>query len=380
MLNNRKLVADTMCEVYDLIKDYTDEFFWDFAAHELVPGATYIIGRRQFLKNAEAIRDLIEQNTIRVILSNPHEGSTTIMGLCKQLRIVDWVKQGRVLLIGGGDIEPGWQHLQYDSFLPKLLDYEENRVCASRMDEIYHSDNKPYKFLFLNGRSRNHRKYLIERFMMNGVLDQSLWTNLDNNPGPPHSMYRIIENNQDRMTIPRPFQYLPAEYEVDRYLPQLDKDVGIHYAKYTLFDNEWGEIYLKMEPYRDTYFSLVTETVFEHPWSFRTEKIWKPICIGHPWIAVASVGYYKEMHGLGFKTFGHLIDESFDQIDNYVDRANRIIDITQDLCYNGAKEFMLAAKETCKYNQAHLAEMSNRVRAEFPNRFKQFIHEHQFDE
>jgi hypothetical protein len=63
----------------------------------------------------------------------------------------------------------------------------------------------------------------------------------------------------------------------------------------------------------------VSETVFTYPYSFRTEKIWKPIAIGHPWIAVSNFGYYRDMHELGFKSFGHLIDEKFDLIYNNVD-------------------------------------------------------------
>jgi hypothetical protein len=31
-----------------------------------------------------------------------------------------------------------------------------------------------------------------------------------------------------------------------------------------LFNNEWGEIYLNANPYLDTYFSLITETVFDY--------------------------------------------------------------------------------------------------------------------
>ena len=96
------------------------------------------------------------------------------------------------------------------------------------------------------------------------------------------------------------------------------------FAKYKLFNNEWGEIYLNANPYLDTYFSLVTETVFDYPYSFRTEKIWKPIAIGHPWVAVANPGFYRDMHNLGFKTFGDLVDESFDLIDNSIDRLERI--------------------------------------------------------
>jgi hypothetical protein len=144
------------------------------------------------------------------------------------------------------------------------------------------------------------------------------------------------------------------------------------FAKYSLFGNDWGEIYLNPRPYSDTYFSLVTETVFEYPYSFRTEKIWKPICMGHPFVVAANAGYYRDLHALGFRTFGHLIDESFDSIANVQDRIDRIADIVHDISRNPV-EFMLAAEETSKYNQQHLRVLREQVRREFPQRFFQFI-------
>ena len=140
-----------------------------------------------------------------------------------------------------------------------------------------------------------------------------------------------------------------------------------------MFKDEWGEIYLEPKPYIDTYFSLVTETVFAYPHSFRTEKIWKPIAIGHPWIAVASQGYYRDMRNLGFKTFGHLIDESFDDIANEQDRIERISEVVTDLLKQDLKSFLAAAEEVCKYNQQHLVEVRKTVKQELPTRLFNFL-------
>jgi hypothetical protein len=257
MLGNRKLVLDTFCEVYDLIKHWADAEFWNFEEHiadgKFVPGAVYLIGRRQFHINVERIRSLVDQ--AHIILSNPAEGSDTLRTHCTAVwGVDDLVRSNQLLLIGGGDMDPSWNCLQYDSFLPKILDYEENLQSISRTDEIYNKLHKPYKFLFLNGRSRSHRKYLIDRFSNSQLLNQTIWTNLD------------IKNG--------PLNCLDSVYEVDQY----SKNIGIpssdEFIKYDLFAGEWGEIYLKAEPYIDTYFSVVTETVFNYPYSFRTEKIW----------------------------------------------------------------------------------------------------------
>ena len=86
---NTMLVVDTFCEVYDLIKPQIDLEFWDFATVQIVPGATYIIGREQFRTNLLKIRSLVESNIIRVFLCNPAEGSDTLRSHCIQWNISD---------------------------------------------------------------------------------------------------------------------------------------------------------------------------------------------------------------------------------------------------------------------------------------------------
>ena len=138
-------------------------------------------------------------------------------------------------------------------------------------------------------------------------------------------------------------------------------------------NNIWGEIYIKPELYWDTYFSLVTETVFKYPWSFLTEKIAKPLAQGHPFIAVANAGFYADLHALGFRTFGHVIDESFDVIENPVRRLEKIRDVVVDLCQQDLDKFLEACQDVCKYNQQRLRELSKQIPHEFPARFFQLI-------
>jgi hypothetical protein len=354
-----------------------DGDFFDFSKHKIVPGAVYLIGRAQMNHNRELIRELIESDTIRVILSNPAEGSDTLKFHCDHVhRCGDLARNNRMLLIGGGDMGPEWPCLQYDSFLPKILDYTENQQATSQSYQIYQVDNKPYKFLFLNGRNRPHRKYLLEKFALENLLDQALWTNLENRTGSSGQLV-LWHEGQDLMLTPTRINMLPACYEVDRYRPHVDKMRDSGFVKNDLFGHEWGEIYIEPAPYIDTYFSVVTETVFDYPYSFRTEKIWKPIAVGHPWIAVASSGFYRDIRNMGFRTFSHVLDESFDAIDNSQDRIERIATIVEDLCQQDLASFYQECYNVCKYNQQHYAEYRHRVPQELPAQFQRFIEKYQ---
>jgi hypothetical protein len=219
----------------------------------------------------------------------------------------------------------------------------------------------------------------LERFRLDGLLDQSLWTNLENRVGSPAEV-ELWHQGQDLMLTPTEIKTLPEEYEVDRYRQQVNKTFDSKFIKQELFNQEWGEIYIEPAPYIDTYFSVVTETVFGYPYSFRTEKIWKPIAMAHPWIAVANAGYYRDIKNLGFQTFGHVVDESFDSIEDSQKRINRIAHVVQDLCKQDLAAFLKECYNVCKYNQQHLAEMRIQIRQEFPKRFFQFIADYRFDE
>ena len=356
MLGNHKLILDTHCEIYSMIKDHADGIFWNLEQHiqknEVVDGAVYVVGREQIRLHGSKLRTLIDSNRIKAVFSNPHEGSDTLKKHCYHYNIADLVLDNKIILVGGGNMDNTWPCLQYDSFLPKILDYDENLLAIVDYEKKFTTD-RPYKFLLLNGRERAHRTQLLSK--LNSILDQGIWTNLDSLAGP--------------------IRLLDPKYEYGHVISKKNLP-NFGFIKHELFDNKWGDVYIKEELYQDTYFSIVTETVFDYPYSFRTEKIWKPIAIGHPWIAVANFGFYRDMHNLGFQTFGHIIDESFDLIENNNERLERVAQVVEDLCQQNLADFLKECYTVCKYNQQHLAEMRTKVRQEFPGRFFQFINQH----
>jgi hypothetical protein len=374
MLDNRNLVIDTMSEVYAELLPYSAAEFWDFNLHETIPGSIYLFGRQQFLDHKQRIIEMANSEQYIIVFCNAAEGSWTLQSQVQMLDIEQLILDRKILLISGGEQQSDYPYIQHDHFLIEILNYEENLAEMQRIDDIFDRESKPYKFLFLNGRARPHRKYLYKRFKQLGILEQSLWTMLDSRPCLSRS-FALPSNGTNLMATNSELQWLPKQYEVDLY-----KDTTVSpgspnrtFVKNELFNNTWGEIYLRAEPYIDTYFSLVTETVVEQPWPFRTEKIAKPLAIGHPFIVATSPGYYRDLHRLGFKTFGHVIDESFDTIEHHQDRMERIITIVLDLCQQDLDSFLKECYTVCKYNQQYLQELSPRLKAEFPEKFFNLI-------
>jgi hypothetical protein len=75
---------------------------------------------------------------------------------------------------------------------------------------------------------------------------------------------------------------------------------------------------------------LVTETVYTEERLHLTEKTFKPIALGMPFIIVGTRGSLQYLHSYGFKTFGDLWDESYDNCDDAI-RIQKIAQLLIEL-------------------------------------------------
>jgi len=84
--------------------------------------------------------------------------------------------------------------------------------------------------------------------------------------------------------------------------------------------------------YSRTFFSVVTESIFEDVSLFLDEKIWKPIYNYHPFIILGCPNSLKKLKEMGFKTFEPFINESYDTEVNPGKRMGMVVDEIERLC------------------------------------------------
>jgi hypothetical protein len=81
------------------------------------------------------------------------------------------------------------------------------------------------------------------------------------------------------------------------------------------------------------YLNIVTESGDCVPELFyMSEKISKSLFLGMPFLVLGCCDYLKYLRELGFKTYGEFIDESYDDIHDWLERSNAIVDIVHDFC------------------------------------------------
>lgn len=192
----------------------------------------------------------------------------------------------------------------------------------------YTIKTKSKKFLCFNKVHRHHRVILTAELLKLGLVDQSYYSFEGALPdwidtGVQYKSWdkdttTTILNNKDRFPI-------RLNITPDRSNPV---DLNVLDTLY----------------HSDSYFSLITETVFYdkntdkdtmiHSYEntvFISEKTYNAIGFKHPFILLALPGTLAELKRQGYQTFSPWIDETYDTIENDDRRMQAVIDEVQRL-------------------------------------------------
>jgi len=122
--------------------------------------------------------------------------------------------------------------------------------------------------------------------------------------------------------------------------------------------NSFGTTAIYYKPiYEKTAINIVTETTFSKNRVFLSEKTFHPIINLQPFVMFASNGQLAELRKLGFKTFGNMIDESYDdETDNHKRFkmvCNEILRLS-NMSIDDINQLFFACKDICIHNRNHL--------------------------
>ena len=131
---------------------------------------------------------------------------------------------------------------------------------------------------------------------------------------------------------------------------------GITMNNDMIINGDVEQHYINPHWYESTVFSLVAESNLTSP-TFMSEKTFKPIAFEHPFIVWGSPNTLKYLHTMGFETFGHVIDETYDSIDDNNKRLNSIIKIIDNLFIDFKNKNLQFAdtltQQKLKHNREH---------------------------
>ena len=203
-----------------------------------------------------------------------------------------------------------------------------------------HFNRRPYWFTILNRTHKWWRATAMADLQRAGMLDVSQWSyNTDITVGddPADNPIEVdVLGLRDDVS-----QFLKrGPYTCDNFTADQHNDHHLHMSKH----------------YTDSYCHVVIETHFDTDQSggaFLTEKTFKPIKHGQPFVIVGAAGSLQALRDLGYRTFDHVIDPSYDLETDNTRRWQKILTTIQHIQAQDPDQWFQQCANDIQHNQQH---------------------------
>ena len=98
------------------------------------------------------------------------------------------------------------------------------------------------------------------------------------------------------------------------------------------------------------FYSIIAETDYDNTLSFFSEKTVKPMIYKRLFIAFTGYKFLANLHSLGFQTFGNVIDESYDSIENNEQRYAAAFEQVRWLCNQDQQRIFEQIRPALEHN------------------------------
>lgn len=295
---------------------------------------------------APNIRQGIEQGTVTVLFyyhegDNPHNIKSKLDALCMQHQLPVTCYRFVSGNTSAGSV-PGFAYFPDH----ELLYWRRNRDTAPA--EL-HNRTRPYEFVALSRTHKWWRASVMADLQQSGMLTNSMWsynTNLILGDSPTDNPIEQ-QSGVDIPAFMRNGPYTCDELSADQHNDH-SMSVNAHYT--------------------DAYFNIVLETHFDADGSggtFLTEKTFKPIKNGQPFVLVAPAGSLQCLRDLGYRTFDSVLDNSYDQETNNTQRWVKIKHTLKQIQQDPHGMLLRCWDDICHNQQLFLANKSQRLNTLF---------------
>lgn len=107
---------------------------------------------------------------------------------------------------------------------------------------------------------------------------------------------------------------------------------------------------IPLQVFNDTAYSIIAETDHDNTLSFFSEKTAKPFIARRAFVAFTGYKFLHNLRALGFKTFGQVINEDYDLIENDTERYTAAFEQVKLLCNLPIESTINALLDVTEYN------------------------------
>ena len=244
----------------------------------------------------------------------------------------------KLIVINNDFSKVGFHKIKYDKFVLNTLFFPHFFLATYDNLNKYIKDivtnNKTIpnkKFLCLNRRMTDKKYKIIEELYNRRLLNDTRFTWIKNFVSTDNINKELILEYNINVND---FKSIQLEDDVSYTTDVIMQEKNLH-----IINPNW---------YYQSKVNIISETMLYDNRIHITEKTWKPIYLGIPFVIYApSKHYLKTLRDMGFKTFNSVINEDYDEM-NGKDKIKKIIDSALQLSnvYN-SKEVL----DICKFNQ-----------------------------
>ena len=190
-------------------------------------------------------------------------------------------------------------------------------------------------FLCLNRVHRWQRVNLFLLWNIHNLMDDSYFTLNKQSGLPSENALRDLFDTK-----------LIEKYNIkDSYLNEIESKLPLELDEF----KESAEMALLYGPidayYQSSLINIVTETNFIDSDIFNTEKIFKPMVHRQPFIVIGPYKTLENLRNMGYKTFSDFWDESYDNIEDPIERLIKIVELCKEINeWDNAKKKILFYK------------------------------------
>jgi len=243
-------------------------------------------------------------------------------------------KTNAVWAVSGHEKINNWKFSQWFEYFSNLTSTVRVNSELPKLD----LGHKPWLATALLGGWMYNRGLLLQGLKQQGLIDQCLVNYYE------RSQESMDRRNQLRLQYPDLYFNMrtPILYQIDNPEFQsmaFDDEISGKSQSSTIntcrpilnmrpYQHSWISQLIPRNVYNSAYISIVVETeVVSNPDTFFiSEKISKPLLVGHPFVIFGCSGYLQYLRELGFQTFSSWIDESYDLVQDTTKRVAAIVD------------------------------------------------------
>jgi hypothetical protein len=244
-------------------------------------------------------------------------------------------------------------------YLPNFLYFSDLELFFKFLNRSQQSipdlkNSRPYEFTALSRTHKLWRSTVIADLHRCNLLNNSLWS---------YNTDCYVDNDSDQSPIiVREIKGL-SEY-CEQFVNQ-----GPYFCDTDNTDMHNNHTQVNTDLYYKSYCHIVIETLFDADQSggsFITEKTYKAIKYGQPFVIVGTVGSLETLRRAGYRTFDHAIDNSYDLIHDNTQRWLAVRNAIEKIQSGNMHAWFESCQDDILYNQQHYqcrrpAELDNLV-------------------